>query len=334
METHPLPPARSLWRWFPEFLELGRTRYRSQIRLMGSSVLVGIVTGLAAVVFFMAFQFVVHFTLNGMVGYHPHPPRGEPELLWLPQFNTPLRPWLFLIVPTVGGLLSGVIVFTLAPEAEGHGTDSVIAAYHYHQGQMRSRVPLVKIIATAITIGTGGSGGQEGPITQIGGGSGSVVANLLRLRPAERRILLAAGMGAGIAAIFRAPLAGALFAAEVLYSSSEFEPEVIIPAGIASVLAYCTFGLCTNAWKPLVFSRELLPFDDPWQLGPYLILALCMVLLAMLYTRSFYSCQRLFHHLPIQPHFKPAIGAGLNDRTGEAGEVEQPGRRGRRAVAA
>ena len=98
-----------------------------------------------------------------------------------------------------GGLLSGILVFTLAPEAEGHGTDSAIAAYHYHQGQIRPRVPLVKIVASALTLGTGGSGGREGPIAQIGAGFGSLLGNLLRLRPAERRILMAAGMGAGVA---------------------------------------------------------------------------------------------------------------------------------------
>ena len=122
-----------------------------------------------------------------------------------------LCPWLLLIVPTLGGILSGFLVFTLAPEAEGHGTDAAIAAYHYHQGRIRPRVPLVKLIASALTLGTGGSGGREGPIAQIGAGFGSFLGNLLRLRPAECRILIAAGMGAGVAAIFRAPLAGASF---------------------------------------------------------------------------------------------------------------------------
>ncbi len=139
--------------------------------------------------------------------------------------------------------MSGLLVFSIAPEAEGHGTDAAIAAYHYHQGQIRPRVPLVKIVASALTLGTGGSGGREGPIAQIGAGFGSYLGNLLRLRPIERRTLMAAGMGAGVAAIFRAPLAGALFAAEVLYRSPDFESEVIIPAGLASVMAYCTFGL-------------------------------------------------------------------------------------------
>src|SRR5262249_31760442 len=229
------------FRWFPEFLELSRRRLRPQARLLGLSLVVGVIAGIGAIAFFAACQVVAHYALDWVVGYHPHAPGGEPPLL--PETAQTFRPWLLLLVPTVGGLLSGWLVYTLAPEAEGHGTDAAIAAYHYHQGNIRPRVPLVKIFASALTLGTGGSGGREGPIAQIGAGFGSFLARLLRLRPVERRILMAAGMGAGVAAIFRAPLAGALFAAEVLYSSPDFESEVIMPAALASITAYCTFGL-------------------------------------------------------------------------------------------
>ena len=210
----------------------------------------------------------------------------------------------------IGGLASGLLVFSVAPEAEGHGTDSVIAAYHYRQGQIRPRVPLVKILASSITLGTGGSGGREGPIAQIGAGFGSLLGNLLRLRPAERRVLMAAGMGAGIGAIFRAPLAGTIFAAEVLYSSTEFEAEVIIPAGIASVISYCVYGTFSG-WEPLFTISPNLTFSNPWQLGPYLVLALFMALLAALYTRTFYGCKHWFERMPVRKHFRPAIGAFL-----------------------
>jgi len=116
-------------------------------------------------------------------------------------------------------------------------------------------------------------------------------------------------MGSGIAAIFRAPLAGTIFAAEVLYSSPEFESEVIIPTGIASVVSYCIFG-AFSGWEPL-FTIPDLTFTNPWQLGPYLLLALFMTLLATIYTHSFYGCKRLFDRLPIRKHFRPAIGAFL-----------------------
>ncbi len=299
--------------WFPEFWELGRRRLRPQARLMALSLLVGVGAGLGAIAFFSACQVVFHYALEVGVGYHPISPGGEPPMLG--EATTTFRPWLFLIVPVIGGILSGFLVYTLAPEAEGHGTDSAISAYHHQSGVIRPRVPLVKIVASALTLGTGGSGGREGPIAQIGAGIGSFLGGVLRLRPAERRVLMAAGMGAGVAAIFRAPLAGALFASEVLYRSPDFEPEVIIPAALASTTAYCTFGMVFG-WKTLFDLPEAinkaLTFDNPLQLGPYLVLALFMVVLALLYTRSFYGITHLFHRLPILPHFKPALGAFLS----------------------
>jgi CIC family chloride channel protein len=302
--------AGHLLGWFPEFLRLGSHRIRGQARLLGFAALVGIVAGLGGIAFYIATRVVEHYALGVWAGYYPQPhPGGEPSFAWLSVVEHPFHPWLLLLIPTLGGIVSGLLVFTLAPEAEGHGTDAVIAAYHYHQGQIRPRVPLVKIVASAVTLGTGGSGGREGPIAQIGAGFGSLLANLLRLRPVDRRILMAAGMGAGIAAIFRAPLAGTMFAAEVLYRSPEFEAEVIIPAGIASVVSYCIFGAFTG-WEPL-FTIPSVVFNNPFELGPYLLLALFMALLALLYTRCFYGCKRLFGRLPVRRHLRPALGAFL-----------------------
>jgi CIC family chloride channel protein len=323
--AHPVP-SHPL-RWLPEFLELGRKRLRPQARLLVLSLLVGILAGVGAVVFHGACQVVSHYTLGALAHYDPEGPRGEPQLLAERRptdGETPLLPWMLLVIPTVGGLLSGWLVYTLAPEAEGHGTDAAIGAYHHGGGVIRPRVPLVKIVASALTLGTGGSGGREGPIAQTGAGFGSFLGGLLRLRPAERRVLMAAGMGAGVAAIFRAPLAGALFAAEVLYRSPDFESEVIIPATLACIMAYCTFGLAFNwteyAWKPLFILEpavtETLTFTNPLRLLSYLLLALFMVLLAMLYTRSFYGLTHLARRVPIKSHFKPAVGAFLTGVVG------------------
>ncbi len=277
--------------WVLQVFSMGRERFRSQVRLLALAALVGIVAGLGAIVFYVSTRVVERYALGVVAGYYPEPhPGGEPAMSWLPVTTHPFYPWLLLLIPTVGGLLSGVLVYTLAPEAEGHGTDSAIAAYHYHQGQIRPRVPLVKIVASALTLGSGGSGGREGPIAQIGAGFGSLLANLLHLRPADRRVLMAAGMGAGIGAIFRAPLAGTIFAAEVMYSSPEFESEVIIPAGIASVIAYCVYG-AYSGWEPLFNIPKELSFNDPLRLAPYLLLAVFMALLAMLYTHSFYGIE-------------------------------------------
>lgn len=308
VSTPPIPPHPI--RWLPEFWELTRKRLRAQARMLMLALVVGLVAGLGAIVFYAGCQVVVHYALDAIVGYRPNHPAGEPPLLAATRQS--FRPWLLLLVPALGGILSGLLVFSLAPEAEGHGTDAAIAAFHYQQGRIRPRVPLVKLIASALTIGTGGSGGREGPIAQIGAGFGSFVGNLFRLRPAECRTLMAAGMGAGVAAIFRAPFAGALFAAEVLYRSADFEASVIVPAALASTMAYCTFGMVFG-WTPLFNLPpdlvEAMTFKDPKHLFPYLLLAIFVVVLAMLYTRTFYALTGAFRRLRLPRQVKPALGA-------------------------
>lgn len=309
----PIPPATSHpFRWVPEFLQLLRNRTRSQARLLGLSMVVGAGAGLGAVFFVVACQLVDRVGLDGIVGYRPPGPEGEARVEWIPQTTREFNPWLLLVVPMLGGLASGTVIVLLAPEAEGHGTDNVIAAYHLRQGKMRARVPLIKTLASALTLSTGGSGGREGPIAQVGAGIGSFLGTVLRLKAPERRTLLAAGMGAGISAIFRAPLAGALFASEVLYRSPEFEPEVIMPAALASVVAYSTFGVFFG-FKSLFsgFRTPGLRYEEPLQLILYTILAVAMAFLALVYTRTFYGTRDLFKRMRIPQIVKPAIGAGL-----------------------
>jgi CIC family chloride channel protein len=165
-------------------------------RLLFLCGLVGVVAGLGAIVFFWMLEFTKHYALGVIAGYYPPGPGGEAPLF--SEAAAPFRRWLLLFVPAVGGLLSGLIVYTFAPEAEGHGTDAAITAHHFKRGEIRARVPLIKAVASAITIGTGGSGGREGPIAQIGAGFGSILGKLLKLSVYERRILMTAGMGAGI----------------------------------------------------------------------------------------------------------------------------------------
>ncbi len=203
-------------------------------------VLIGIIAGLGSIVFHYLCQLGVHYFMDMIAGYRPPAPAGEHHLLQ--PTSRVFNRWLLLFLPACGGIVSGWLVYTFAPEAEGHGTDAAIDAYHRKGGFIRGRVPVIKTIASAITLTTGGSGGREGPIAQIGAGFGSFLATRLKLSDRERRIMMAAGVGAGVGSIFRAPLAGALFAAEVLYRDPEFESEVIIPAGFASVVSYCVFG--------------------------------------------------------------------------------------------
>jgi CIC family chloride channel protein len=142
----------------------------------------------------------------------------------------------------LGGSASGLISERLAPEVAGHGTDQTIRSFHLGGGRVRLRVPFLKMVASALTLGTGGSGGREGPSAQIGGGFGAWWASILRLDSKDRRFALASGLGAGVGAMFRAPLGGAIYSSEIFYTQ-DFEPEVLFPAIIASVVSYSVFGV-------------------------------------------------------------------------------------------
>ncbi|MFC1554931.1 chloride channel protein, partial [candidate division KSB1 bacterium] len=260
-----------------------------------------------AILFYWLLNMSQYFFLDNLMGYRPMGPIGEPPLLG--ETDTPFKPNLFFVIPALGGLLSGLIVFWLAPEAEGHGTDAAIETFHKKQGIVRSRVPLIKIIASALTIGTGGSAGREGPIAQIGSGFGSMLGQWLGLSPQDRRILMVAGMGAGIGAIFHAPLAGALFASEVLYRETEFEYEVLVPTTIASTIAYGVFNT-QFGWNPL-FETPDFRFDNPAQLIPYTVLAIVVAFAAKYFTKIFYYIRGLFQKIPGPPHLKPMYGGFL-----------------------
>jgi len=267
-------------------------------------VLIGLIAGLGSIVFQYMCQLGLHYFMDFMAGYRPPSPAGEHHLLQ--PTSTSFNRLILLFLPALGGLLSGWLVYTYAPEAEGHGTDAAIDAYHRKGGFIRGRVPIIKTVASALTLTTGGSGGREGPIAQIGAGFGSFLATALKLSDRERRIMMAAGIGAGVGSIFKAPLAGALFAAEVLYRDPEFESEVIIPAGISSVVAYCLFCLVFG-WGSLFESPDFL-FRNPLELGPYLVLSLVLVATGVLYIKSFYGLMGIFKSIKIPNHLKPALG--------------------------
>jgi len=270
-------------------------------------VCVGVIAGIASIVFYYLCQLGIRVFLDFLAGYRPPFSAGD-YALFMPGGGEFSR-WVLLILPACGGLLSGWLVYTFAPEAAGAGNDAAIHAYHNNEGLIRGRVPLVKTLTTVITLTTGGSGGREGPIAQIGAGLGSLLATKLKLSARERRILLAAGIAAGVGSIFRAPLAGALFAAEFLYRDPEFEYEVIIPAGMASVVAYCLFCMVFG-WGSLLESPDFI-FRNPLELGPYLVLAFVVAGSGVFFIKLFHATTRFFHGLNIPNYLKPAIGGVL-----------------------
>ena len=250
-----------LLRFFRRLFHIRRSRRsfenpRYLLKWLLISTLIGLVAGVGAIAFYTAINFTTHLLLGQVVGYLPPEPGGEGGARAMP-FWSAARPWLLPLVTTAGGLLAGIIVFSFAPEAEGHGTDAAIGAFHEGQA-IRARIPLVKLVASAITIGTGGSAGREGPSAQISAGFGSVLAKLLHLDTQDSRIALATGIGAGIGAIFRAPLGGAILAAEILYKN-DLEVEAIIPALIASIVGYSVFG-AWSGWNPIFATSGNLAF--------------------------------------------------------------------------
>jgi CIC family chloride channel protein len=271
------------------------------------STLIGLVAGVGAIAFYAAIHFATDNFLGRLVGYYAPTPAGEGSGpgTQVMSFWAAAHPWLLPIITTLGGLIAGIIVFTLAPEAEGHGTDAAIGAFH--QGQpIRARIPIVKLVASAITIGTGGSAGREGPAAQISAGFGSILAGVLHLDVQDRRIALATGIGAGIGAIFRAPLGGAILAAEILYKN-DLEIEAIIPALIASIVGYSVFG-AWSGWNPIFATNSNLAFTSPPQLLYYVVLGLLCGAVGLLYARGFYGITHLFHRLQIPRWIKPGIG--------------------------
>ena len=276
------------------------------------SATIGVVAGLGAIAFQLASQATVHYTLTEIAGYTPAETAGEQPLFAAKPRTLSL--WKLVAVMAAGGLASGVLVYTFAPEAEGHGTDAAIESFHQKRGVIRARIPLIKMLASAITIGTGGSGGREGPIAQIGAGFGSFLATRLKLSARDRRIMLAAGMGAGVGSIFRAPLAGALFAAEILYRDAELESDVIVPAAISSIVGYSVFCMSLPPEKrfmPLFGDNLQHSFGSPLELLPMTALAVILAAAGIVYIKTFYGTRQLFKKVPVKPHFRPMIGAAL-----------------------
>ena len=268
------------------------------------SILVGVVAGLGAVVFSVMLDQVNTNVIKRGAGYvMPRPGAEGGTGITKP----PARRWFLLLAPAMGGLLSGVLIYSLAPEAEGHGTDSVVDAFHRHRGVIRGRVPFVKTIASCLTIGTGGSAGREGPIGQIGAGFASALAGVLRTSDRDRRLLIIAGAGAGIGAIFRAPLGGALFAVEVLYRDADFESAAIVPAFVAAIVAYSVYTGITGIWGPMFYVPPL-QFLHPMELPFFVLLGVGCVLTGSLYVKVFYWLRDFFRRMPIPNHVKPALG--------------------------
>ncbi len=286
---------------------LARLKQASYLRkwlILGA--LIGIVAGLGAVLFITALEWANRLFLSVLAGYTPPSPVGEGNAAGSAHF---VRPWALPLVVGLGGLISGILVFRFAPEAEGHGTDAAITAVHHSPKGIRGRVSLIKILASAATIGSGGSGGREGPTAQISAGFGSLLARRLDLTPADARIAVAVGIGSGIGAIFRAPLGGAVLGAEILYRD-DFEVEALIPSVVASIVGFSIFG-AFEGFTPIFGFLRGYRFSHPLELIYYAGIGLAAGLVGILYAKSFYGLIHVTHRLPGNRMFKPAVAGVL-----------------------
>lgn len=257
------------------------------------SMLVGAVVGLAAA--------GVHYVLGW----------GEVKILNRTVGNLYIGEsvwWALLLVPAVGGLLAGLVTWKFAPEARGAGTGAVIDAFHNHDGQVRRRVPLVKLVATLFTLGSGGSAGREGPMAHIGAGLGSYLGRTLKLNARERRLLLLAGAAGAISALLRTPLGAALWALEVLYQD-DFESEGMFSCLVSSVTA---FSVMTLFFAPGSLFHVAVSYEFiPTQLLFYGALGLACALFGGLWIRWMHASAKMWGELKLPAWAKPALGGLL-----------------------
>jgi H+/Cl- antiporter ClcA len=280
---------------------LGETSYLQKWLILG--VLIGTMAGVGAIVFYEALLACTHFFLGTLAGYHVPTPAGEGAHRASASFT---RPWAIPLVVGLGALLGGILVFRFAPEAEGHGTDAAISAVHHNPRGIRFRAVIVKIVASALTIGSGGSGGREGPTGQISAGFASLLARELDLSPADARIAVVTGIGSGIGAIFGAPLGGAVLATEILYRD-DFDAEALLPSFVASLVGYVIFGAFIG-FTPLFGFAGSYHFTDPAHLPWFALIGVLGGLIGLLYAKSFYGISDLFGRIPLPRWVKPALG--------------------------
>ena len=274
-------------------------------RLILDSVFLGVVGGLSAQVFIWMLGISQSLFLTRLAGYVP-PEISQNGVVVRAAFGGHGM-WLLPVATTLGGLISGILVYRLAPETEGHGTDTVVKAVHWTGSVLRARVAPVKMIASAITIGSGGSAGREGPTALIAAGFGSMYASILKRPERERRLLVLMGMAAGLSAIFRSPIGTAIFAVEVLYGGMQFESDALLYCMLSAIVAYVVNGWFVG-WQSLFQIPAHLGGTGIGDYGRYVALGVASGLVATVLPEIFYRTRDLFAIIPIPVWIKPAVG--------------------------
>lgn len=282
----------------------GDEREFSALSFFLLSIIIGIVAGFGAVAF------------RGLIAlFHNLSFLGKFSFSYNANVHTAASPWgpFIILVPIAGALIVVFLIKNFAPEAKGHGVPEVIDAIYYKKGIIRPVVALIKSIASALSIGIGGSVGREGPIIQIGASFGSTVGQVLRMTVWQRITIIAAGAGGGIAATFNTPIGGILFAIEIMMH--EVSVRTLVPVSIATVVATYIGQLFFGAHPSFIVpSLETAYFQttSPWILVTYVGLGIIMGLISVLYLKSIYWFEDIFEkYIKVSYYLRHALGMAL-----------------------
>jgi CIC family chloride channel protein len=265
----------------------------------------GLSGAFGAVIFRLMIRFVMAAFWGGAEGLQVMADEG-----WLVEAGDPLEmaralPWYWkLVIPAAGGALAGPLIYFFAREAKGHGVPEVMKAVALRGGVIRTRLVAVKALASAFSIGTGGSVGREGPIVQIGSAMGSALGQWLRLPARQLRTVVGCGAAAGISATFNAPIAGALFAAEVIvgdFAVSQFSP-IVISSVVATVVSRFFLG------NHPAFEVPAYEIVSPFELAPYMVTGAVAGLVGVAFIYTLVFCEEFFERVPIPEWSKATLG--------------------------
>jgi CIC family chloride channel protein len=264
--------------------------YTGSLMMPSLGMLVGFIGGLGAV----AFRYLIGLFQTLIYGDGADLATIVQGLPW----------WKVVLGPALGGALVGPLVYFLAREAKGHGVPEVMDAVARQGGLIRKRVVVVKTLASALCIGSGGSVGREGPIVQIGSAAGSSLGQILRLSKGEMRVLVACGAAAGIAATFNAPIAGAIFALEIILA--DFALPTFTPIILSSVIATVVSRAFLGDYP--AFRVPPYQLESPWEISFYCILGLLAGLVAVLFIVTLYKSEDLWDNWKIPDYVKASLG--------------------------
>jgi len=257
------------------------------------AVVIGLVTGYGA----LGLRYLIHLIQVISTGHAHYTLQMVAGLPWYQK----------LLMPAIGGLIVGPIVTFFSKEVKGHGVPEVMESIILRNGMIRPRVVLAKIIASSICIGSGGSSGREGPIVQIGSAIGSSIGQWFQLSPEKLRTLVAAGAAGGIAAAFNAPVAGALFAIEIIFG--DFGVMQFSPIVIASVTSTVVSRHYLGDFPAFIVPKYSLV--SPWELFFYAGLGLLAGIGGLIFIKSLYGLEDYFDNWKFPDYVKPAIGGLL-----------------------